>query len=189
MVAIDAVKLKEKLDIENGIINGKDITKRYLSDLEGCFADVDAYRSAVKGDDSLIYWVEGASPADGDGDMHYGIGTIAPGKIGDEYYMTKGHYHSWREAAEIYIGLQGKGVMLLEDEESGKSKMVTLEENSVVYVPGHTAHRTMNTGDDKLVYIGIYPAKAGHDYGAIAANNFKYKVIEGPDGPQLVERN
>ena len=40
--------------------------------------------------------------------------------------MTKGHLHAWREAAEFYIGLSGEGVMLLEDEASGESRMVSL---------------------------------------------------------------
>ena len=43
-----------------------------------------------------------------------------------------------------------------------------LTPESAVYVPGHTAHRTINTGDMPLTYLGIYPARAGHDYGVIA---------------------
>jgi hypothetical protein len=29
-----------------------------------------------------------------------------------------------------------------------------------------------------LKYIGVYPARAGHDYAAIAQNNFRQMVIE-----------
>lgn len=185
---LELANLLEQLDIENGIISGDNLLERHLSDLQNCFADNLAYTKACQQKDSLVYWVDSIDPANGPGDMHYGIGTLMPGKIGNEYFMTKGHLHSWREAAEIYIGLQGEGVMLLEDERTGESEIVPLKKGSIVYVPGYTAHRTMNTENEKLVYIGIYPAKAGHDYGSIAKDNFKYKVIEGENGPQMEKR-
>ena len=78
--------------------------------------------------------------------------------------------------------------MLLEDEATGESHMVPLQPNGVVYVPGHTAHRTMNTGKTPLTYIGVYPAKAGHDYGAIAKNNFRCLVLERGGKPAMIER-
>jgi glucose-6-phosphate isomerase len=102
--------------------------------------------------------------------------------------MTKGHYHAWRPAAEVYIGLSGEGLMLFEHETSGETRLLPFTANSVIYVPGFTAHRTLNTGDVPLSYLGIYPAAAGHDYGAIAERNFK-KVVVAVDGqPTLMER-
>lgn len=109
-----------------------------------------------------------------------------PGRIGDEYYLTKGHYHSCREADEVYIGLTGQGAMLLEDEND--CRLVPLGPNQIVYVPGHTAHRTINTGTVPLTYIGVYPAKAGHDYGSIADKNFRCVVVERDGQPVLLER-
>jgi glucose-6-phosphate isomerase len=55
-------------------------------------------------------------------------------------------------------------------------------------VPGYTAHRTVNVGDEPLVYLGIYPANAGHDYGQIAKRNFRQMVLAGAQGPELVDR-
>jgi glucose-6-phosphate isomerase len=111
-----------------------------------------------------------------------------PGKIGKEYFMTKGHLHSWRPAAEVYIGLSGEGVMLLEDESAGESHMVELRPNGVVYVPGHTAHRTMNVGSTPLTYLGVYPARAGHNYSSIAQKNFRCVIIERDGKPTMIER-
>ena len=71
----------------------------------------------------------------------------------------------------MYFGLSGEGVMLLEDEASGEYRMVPLRPNEAVFVPGHTAHRTINTGRVPLTYLGVYPARAGHDYDAIARRN------------------
>ena len=67
--------------------------------------------------------------------------------------------------------------MLLESE-NGEMQAVPLLAQAIVYVPGHTAHRTVNVGTEPLVYLGIYPAKAGHDYGAIKENNFSQVVLD-----------
>ena len=125
-------------------LGDRPLVERRLSDLRGSFADAAAYEAALAQGDPILYQVSAVEPATGDGQLHYGLGILQPGRIGDEYYLTKGHYHSHRPAAEIYIGLQGEGAMLLEDEASGESRLVPLLPHSVVYVPGHTAHRTVN---------------------------------------------
>jgi glucose-6-phosphate isomerase len=103
--------------------------------------------------------------------------------------MTKGHLHAWRPAAEFYFGLSGEGVMLLQDEATGESRLVPLRPHHAIYVAGHTAHRTMNTGQTPLSYLGVYPAKAGHDYNTIAKGNFRCVVIERNGQPAMIERN
>lgn len=181
-------KLRTQFDPATGEIHGVPLVKRHLLDLHGCFADATAYASATLNGNPLIYTVASVEPAAGEGDLFYGIGRILPGRVGDEYYLTKGHLHAWREAAEVYIGLHGEGVMLLEDEETGVSRMLTLRAESVVYVPGRTAHRTINTGRVPLTYVGVYPARAGHDYEALATRNFRCAVIERDGRPVMVER-
>ena len=181
-------KLLSQFNPLTGEIAGAPTVKRHLSDLRGCFADSAAFETALAQNNPLLYTVASVTPADGDGDLHYGIGLIMPGKIGSEYFMTKGHLHSWRDAAEFYIGLTGEGAMLLEDEVTGESRMLPLRPNGVVYVPGHTAHRTMNTGQTPLTYLGVYPAKAGHDYSTIAKNNFRCVVVERNGKPMMMER-
>lgn len=175
-------------DLDDSDIPGAERKVRKLSDLEGFFADEEAYQTALSENDPVVYHVQSVTPADGEGDLHYGLGTLMPGKIGKEYYLTKGHYHSWREAAEVYIGLEGSGFMLLEEEKTGETKTYPLDKNDIVYVPGYVAHRTVNTGDVPLKYLGVYSATAGHDYGAITERNF-YSVIAEIDGePKLVGR-
>ena len=171
-----------------GDLPGATVTERHLSDLRGCFADAAAYEAALAQANPLLYRVASVEPARGEGDLHYGVGRLMPGKVGDEYFMTKGHLHAWREAAELYIGLAGEGLMLLEDEATGESRVVELRPNSTVYVPGRTAHRTMNVGQTPLTYLGVYPARAGHDYSTIADRNFRCVVVEHNGRPAMLKR-
>lgn len=184
-----APSLLTHFDPHTGAIPGGNETTRRLSELCDYFADEEAYAAALAQGDPILYTMTAVEPAGGDGALHYAIARLAPGRIGAEYYMTKGHYHAWRAAAEVYIGLSGAGVMLLEDEASEESRLVPLTPNSIVYVPGHTAHRTINTGDVPLTYLGVYPATAGHDYGAIATRNFRRVVVAMHGQPTLLDRD
>ena len=185
---LDLTNITSKLDLANGRIEGGSYREVRLSHLKDYCGDESAVKKVLATDDPVVYQVSSLEPASKEGDLHYGLGTLMPGKVGEEYYFTKGHYHSFRPAAEIYIGLEGSGLMLLEEEESGATKLVALGKNSVVYVPGYTAHRTINTGKVPLQYLGIYPANAGHDYGAIAERNFLTMVVEQAGRPTLVDR-
>jgi glucose-6-phosphate isomerase, archaeal len=186
--AIKPEDLSVAYGLESARIGSRPFVQRRLADLRGCFANAAAYEAALAEGNPVLYEVTAVEPASGDGQLHYGLGILYPGKIGHEYYLTKGHYHSHRPAAEVYVGLRGEGVMLLEEELSGESRMVPLSRNIAVYVPGHTAHRTMNTGTEPLVYLGIFPSNAGHDYGAIADRNFGKIVIERDGKPVLQDR-
>jgi glucose-6-phosphate isomerase len=171
-----------------GMIPGAPLLERRLSDLRGYFADQPAYASALAQDDPLLYTVANVEPAQGEGALHYGITWLAPGRVGHEFYMTKGHYHAWRPAAEYYLGLSGEGIILLEDEESGDCWTLPLAPHCAAYVPGHAAHRTVNTGEESLVFLGVYPAQAGHDYGAIVERNFRHVVVAVDGQPQVIRR-
>ena len=157
--------LLTQFDPETGKVEGVTPQSRHLDSLAGNYVDELAYQQAIKNGNPLIYSVSSVEPAHGDGQLHYGIGKLMPGKIGCEYYFTFGHFHSHRPAAEVYIGLSGEGLMLLQHETTAETQVQALKSNTVVYVPGHTAHRTINTGDKPLIYLGVYPAQAGHDYG------------------------
>jgi glucose-6-phosphate isomerase, archaeal len=179
--------LAARLDLQAGVISGAPVTRRWLADLKGLFADGAACDTELAQGNPLLYSVSNVEAAQGDGQLHYALGMLLPGKIGREYYFTKGHLHAWRAAAEVYLGLRGAGLMLLEDERD--SRVVPLRQDAVVYVPGHTAHRTINTGREPLLYLGVYPAGAGHDYEAIARRNFRKAVVEQAGRPIVLDRS
>lgn len=162
-------------------------TERHLRDVHSIFADRLACQELMAAN-PLIYRVTQVEDHNGEGDIHYGLGILMPGKVGREYFMTKGHIHAWRPAAEVYIGLRGRGMMLLEDESTGECRAVPLMADSTVYVPGYTAHRTINVGDEPLVYWGVLSSAAGHDYGAVAERNFRLVVVEQNGQPVVMTR-
>lgn len=177
-----------RFDPMAGVISDRVGDTRKLSDVQAAFADPAACARILAQEDPLLYYVTQVEENEGPGQLHYGLGILMPGKVGDEYYMTRGHLHAWRPAAEVYVGLRGKGLMILEDERNGECTVVPLEANSTVYVPGHTAHRTVNIGAEPLVYWGILSSEAGHDYGAVGARNFAKVVVEIDNQPVVMDR-
>jgi glucose-6-phosphate isomerase len=107
----------------------------------------------------------------------FGITVLHPGRIGNEFYMTKGHFHAVRDTAEVYSTLQGRGVLLLE-EEHGSATYLEFAPGRTLYIPPGYAHRSVNTGDTNLVFAYYCPAHAGHDYATIEQRGFKQRVLE-----------
>lgn len=171
-----------------GSLDGVTAQHRYLSGLENCFADGQAYAGALQQGDPLIYSVSAVLENQGDGQLHYVLAVLYPGKVGDEYYMTKGHIHVCRSAAEVYIGMKGRGLVLMEYEHSGESTAMPLNQDSIVYIPGSAAHRTINTGDEPLVYWCVLPSNAGADYDYVAKRNFREMIVEVDGQPRVVAR-
>ncbi len=112
-----------------------------------------------------MYWVESSTPETGRGALTIGLSVLRPGRIGDEFAMTRGHLHAQSEFAELYYGLSGSGVMLLESVD-GESRALPIGPGVVVHVPGGWVHRSVNVGDDTLVTLFAYATEAGQDYGS-----------------------
>lgn len=68
--------------------------------------------------DPLLYEFYGLDlPEDDSGVLQFGTTILYPGKVGEEYFMTKGHFHTILDTSEIYYGLSGHGMMLMETPE------------------------------------------------------------------------
>ncbi len=101
--------------------------------------------------------------------------------------MTKGHFHSILDTAEIYYCLKGEGIMVMETPE-GETATETLTPGKILYVPPRWAHRSVCTSrQDDLVIFFVYPGNAGHDYGTIENQGFRKLVVEGKDGVEIVD--
>ena len=175
------------IDYSNGEIKGKNVIhiKKYLKDLSNIFGDEEAF-SKIDGD-ALIYEVQAILPVDEglEGGLFYGKTIIHPGKVGDEYYMTKGHFHQKLDRAEFYWGIEGEGMLLLMDQDRNTwaEKMVP---GSLHYIDGYIAHRTVNTGLIPLSFGACWPSDAGHNYQKIMDNGFSARLIDVHRKPKLI---
>lgn len=95
------------------------------------------------------------------GDFKYGLTVINPGKIGKEFYMTKGHKHK-KPAGEIYILISGRGILLIKEKK--ERRKINLKKNKIYNIPRNSGHRLINTGNNELRVLTIYSKNAGQNY-------------------------
>lgn len=161
--------------------------KRHLSDMKGQFNNREAFQEVLEAGDKLLYEVYELKRPEIEGEILHGISIVHPGKIGEEYYMTKGHFHTVLETAEIYYTLQGEGMMVMETPE-GDWAVEELKAGGVLYVPPRWAHRSINVHPEQdLVMFFAYPGNAGHDYGTIETQGFRKLVLSEDGKPQIVD--
>lgn len=158
---------------------------RTLNDLKGIFADTEAFEKMPS--DKPAYDVSSFLPEkEGTpGGLYFGITYLYPGKVGNEYMMTKGHYHSNRDRAEYYWGLEGEGMLILMD----SLRRVWAERvfpGSLHYIPGGVAHRMANVGNTLFSFAACWPSDAGHNYAEIADKGFAARLVEIDGEPQLI---
>lgn len=176
------------IDLENGIIEGaSEKWTRYLSDMKNMYQNREAVEEILDSEDPLLYEVYEISVPKESGQLLHCTTILYPGKVGNEYYMTKGHYHERRDTAESYLCLSGRGYLLTQTEDGG-SDALRMVPGRLVYIPPYWAHRTVNTGDEPFVFFGVYPGDAGHDYGSIEEIGFP-KIILEEDGETVVRKN
>lgn len=175
-------------DPKDGIMDDPDNhIRRHLSGLTGMFLDRNAAEAWLreKGD-VLVYEVYEKEIPARDGEVQFCSSITHPGRIGGEYFMTKGHFHARRDTAEIYYCIRGRGCMLMELE-SGEYVLEEMRPGRTVYVPAFYAHRSINTGDELLISLAVYPGDAGHDYGSIETSGFRHLVVERDGKPVVIE--
>lgn len=169
------------LDLTSGRLDPElDITERRLSDMVGMYLE----GSELEGD-PLIYRVYGIPVPPTTGNVLSSTTVIEPGTIGREYFMTKGHFHEVRDRAEIYVGLAGEGRLLMATAD-GEHVVESMRRGTVNYVPGDWAHRSINVGDEPLVFFAAYVGDAGHDYATIEEEGFPVLLVKGDEGPEVV---
>jgi glucose-6-phosphate isomerase len=175
------------VDWGSGILAGDGIEEsvKTLGQLEGLFRDEAAWHSMDP--KTEVYRVRSWRPvADGTtGGLFFGSTVLQPGRVGDEYFMTYGHFHAIRDRAEFYATLKGTGMLLFMDE-NGSFWSQSMAPGTVHYIPGKAAHRVVNTGNDPLVFLASWPSDAGHDYARIRATGFSKRLVQRDGEPCLV---
>lgn len=174
-------------DLHTGLSPDRRPICRLLSQMKGMYADADAFDARVRGGDPLVYEFYDLQLPASSGDVAFGTSITYPGKVGDEYFMTKGHFHEVLETGEVYYCLRGQGCMLMESPE-GVCETRELRAGVAVYVPPRYAHRSINTApSEPLVSFFAFRADAGHDYGTIESKGFRKLVVDRNGQPAVID--
>lgn len=170
------------------ILSGESVEHltRTLNDIKFIFEHPEFVTS--ENSNQTAYTVSSYKPvSDGsEGGLFFGVTNIYPGMVGDEYIMTKGHYHSKIDTAEFYWGVEGEGVLILMD----KSRNIWAERvfpGSLHYIAAGVAHRMANTGDAVFSFGACWGSDAGHDYGTIETQGFAARLKQVDGEPKLIK--
>ncbi len=158
---------------------------RSIQNIANIFIDQEAIKKISE--KTMVYYVQFWMPvAEGTaGGLFFGTSTLMPGKVGSEYFMTKGHYHAQSDRAEYYWGVQGKGMLIMMDRKRNTwAEMIY--PGSLHFISGEIAHRLANTGHEKLIVGACWPSDAGHNYEEIENNGFSARLFEEEGNPVLV---
>lgn len=173
-------------DLTTGLADARPSLRRPLSAMAGMYADADAVAAQLAVDDVLVYEFYDMGVPATSGDVAYGTSIVYPGTVGDEFHMTKGHFHTVLDTAEIYFCLAGRGYMLMENPE-GDVQWAEFVPGKAVYVPRRYAHRSINTGTEPLITFFAFPGHAGHDYGTIEEKGFRKLCLSRGGEPVFVD--
>lgn len=168
-----------RVDLRTGLMEGDAQVER-ASKTIGQMGDVflDEPARLLIDAETVVYSVEYWRPvADGtEGGLFWGNSTIFPGVVGEEYFMTRGHFHVRLDRAEYYSTVSGNGMLVLMDEQR-RSCVQVMEAGTTHYIPGRIAHRVVNTGEAALTFLACWPSDAGHDYASINEQGFSLRVM------------
>ena len=110
------------------------------------------------------------------GQVKFCISKLYPGTVGDECFMTKGHYHAVLETGEVYLCLRGRGLMMMKTAD-GQCRW---EE----FAPGPAGLRAAVLGASldqhgrrAADFAVPVPGDAGHNYGDIRTEGFPKRVF------------
>lgn len=188
MKHLQIIKSPVELVLANYSMKGEPIGHqlRQLKDIQGIFQDQQALDGMNP--ETTVYSVQSWLPVeDGTpGGLFFGASTLMPGKVGKEYFMTKGHFHSQSDRAEFYWGVQGKGMLILMDRDR-RTWAEEIYPGSLHYIGSEIAHRLANTGSENMVVGACWPSDAGHNYEEIAATGFSARLLEWDGKPMLIE--
>jgi glucose-6-phosphate isomerase len=176
-----------EFDLDVGeMLDPQRVTTRRASDMQGYYADPGALARLIREEaDPVHYEVFERPVPEAAGHLTCCLSKLQPGLVGEEWFMTKGHYHAVRDAAEVYLCLRGQGFLLMKTE-AGDWVAEAMARGRLVYVPPAWAHRSINTGDEPLLSLCVYPAEAGHNYADIVTEGFPKRMLRMQGRPQLV---
>ena len=187
MEHLSVVSPPNTIELKNWHLDGRDITEseKRIKHLHGLFKDEESYNKLHP--ETLVYSVQAHHPVpEGTpGGLFFGTTIVQPGRVGTEYFMTRGHSHLNEERTEYYWGVQGEGILILMNKQR-ETWGENIFPGSLHFIRGFLAHRVANTGPTQLIFGASWPADAGHNYDDIAREGFSARLMEVSGKPTLV---
>jgi glucose-6-phosphate isomerase len=158
-----------------------------IGELNGIYADQKGFERWLESSaDEIAYRVNELRFTGQSNDLITGISVLNPGKVGSEFFMTRGHLHQRADRPETYYCLSGHGILLMETLE-GKVEAAEMRAGSLVYVPPFWIHRSVNVGSELFATLFSYPADAGQNFEIVRqAGGFNRIVVDNGGGWELV---
>jgi len=164
-------------DLAEGIMHDpKSHLVRRAGDMKGHYRDHEALATLIAAGNPTHYEVFETPVPHEYGHLMYCISKLHPGLVGEEWFMTKGHYHTAINTGEIYLALRGEGLMMMKTPD-GQCRHERFKPGRMVYVPPYWGHRSINTGREPLISFCVYPGDAGHNYGDIEKEGFPRRAF------------
>ena len=137
--------------------------------------------------DTIAYRVESYMPLpEGEpGAVCLATTYLYPGMVGDEYFLTRGHFHANPDGPELCICISGHGALVLMTADR-RTWTHELRPGVVYPIPAATAHRAANTGDEPLTFVSSWASEIGHDYQSIDERGFGERLRLRNGRPELI---
>jgi glucose-6-phosphate isomerase len=176
-----------RMDWSSGDLRGDTVREsvKTLGQMRGLFQSMQHWERMDP--NTIVYRVKWCAPVpEGtEGGIFWGTTMIEPGRVGDEYFMTHGHFHANRQRAEYYSCTEGEGMLIMMD----VSRQIWTEPmfpGSLHFISSNLAHRVANIGQSPLKFVACWPSDAGHDYESIRQEGFAVRVVARNDKPVLM---
>jgi glucose-6-phosphate isomerase len=152
---------------------------KYVRELSGIYADREHFQQLLeRRGDEIAYRVNELRFTERESDLITGISVLNPGKVGSEFFMTRGHLHQRADRPETYFCLAGHGILLMENLE-GKVETAEMRPGTLVYVPPFWVHRSVNVGSEIFATLFSYPADSGQNFEIVQkAGGFNSLVVD-----------
>jgi glucose-6-phosphate isomerase, archaeal len=161
---------------------------RTLRDVAAIFHYRDAVEARLAVENPTIYEFHEHLSGHNRGDLVVATCRLMPGKIGNEFYMTRGHFHAPADFAEVYYVQSGQGLLLLQSPD-GRVVAEDMHPGTILYIPPNWFHRSVNVGDRPLMFFGVYSGQADHDYGPESVERWIATIVVEAGGQPTVMDN
>ncbi|HVT11234.1 MAG TPA: glucose-6-phosphate isomerase family protein [Fimbriimonadaceae bacterium] len=171
-------------DLQTGLLSGAQVldAQKCVGDLRELWMEP----AEIADPDALLYRTQTfRTGLEAEGILFWGNTTLMPGRVGAEFFMTRGHRHLRKTHGELCVTVWGQGALVLMDEDRS-TRFEEMRPGSTHWIDGRFAHRTVNTGDEPLVFLCAWPADCGHDYDEVARLGFGARLLDVDGKPALV---